>query len=396
MPTLVRGPYMQPLFKEFSRLFPNTVVFTANWPGYLRGYEASFMVQRLRGFKFVALKQNENGASIGFTRAPISVLREVGRFRPSVIFTESFTIWTLYALLYKCWSACRVVAIWDGTAPGTAYLGCPWRLWVRRVLARYVDAVITNSREGARYLRDILAIPESKVVRHPYQVPERSALCSADNLHMPSKADLHPVFLFVGSIISRKGWRYLLEAVALLVKSGIECFSVVLAGDGEQKDDLLRMAAALGLQKIVRVIGEVPYEELGGLFAASDVFVLPTLEDVWAVVVLEAMAFGKAVLCSLHAGASEMVQHGASGFLFDPRAPGELADYMARFIQRPELIGEFGRRSKEVICPYTPARAAEVLGALVLGLLGRTERQFCSEHPPQEGPPALLRPRGRS
>jgi hypothetical protein len=57
---------------------------------------------------------------------------------------------------------------------------------------------------------------------------------------------------------------------------------------------------------------------------------------------------------------------------------------MARFIQRPELIAEFGQKSKEIISPYTPERAAIVLGRLILRLLGRSERELALEELPQE------------
>jgi glycosyltransferase involved in cell wall biosynthesis len=361
----VRGPYWQPLFKEFSRLFPNTVIFTGNWPGYLRGYEESFTVQQLGGFKLVALKRTETGAYIGFIRAPASILPELRKFRPSVIFTCSFTIWTLYALIYKSFSRCRVVGVYDGASPSTAFLHSAIRLRLRRTLGRFLDAVITNSQAGERYLRDVLRIPESRILRHPYQVPEPGALCSGQDGDSPLKLNSRPVFLFVGSLITRKGWRYLLEAAARLVQRGMDSFSVVLAGEGEERQDLLRMVAALRLESIVHLMGQMRYEDLGALFLASDVFVLPTLEDVWAVVVLEAMAFGKPVLCSKYAGARELVQHGVNGFVFDPYNVDELAGYMERFIREPGLIARSGQWSREIIAPHTPEQAAKALAALV-------------------------------
>jgi glycosyltransferase involved in cell wall biosynthesis len=384
MPSLVRGYYWQPLYSEFTRLFSNTVIFTGNWPGYLRGYEDSFTVQQLGSSKFVLLRRTENGAAIGFTRAPASILPALRRFRPSVIFTSSFNIWTLYALIYRSFSRCRVVVEWEGTSPAIAYLESPIRLRLRRTLARFVDTVVTNSHAGERYLRDVLRIPESKILRHPYEVPEPGALCLDRAAESPFNLTPRPVFLFVGRLITLKGWRYLLEAAAQLVERGMDSFSVVFAGDGEQRLDLLRMVAALRLESIVHLMGQVGYEDLGALFLASDVFVLPTLEDVWGMVVLEAMAFGKPILCSQYAGAKEMVEHGMNGYVFDPRNQGELAEYMARFIQQPGLIAEFGQKSKEIIAPYTPAYAAKVLESLVLRLLGRSERELAVQELPQE------------
>jgi glycosyltransferase involved in cell wall biosynthesis len=136
-------------------------------------------------------------------------------------------------------------------------------------------------------------------------------------------------------------------------------------GDGEQRGKLTARVCSLGLQHVAKVVGPLPYERLGAHFEAADVFVLPTLEDTWGMVVSEAMAFGKPVLCSMYAGAKELVQHGVNGFIFDPYHVNELAGYMERFIREPWLITEFGRRSRELIGPHTPEQAAKALASCV-------------------------------
>ena len=113
-------------------------------------------------------------------------------------------------------------------------------------------------------------------------------------------------------------------------------------------------------------IGWVDYGKSGMYFLNADVFVLPTLEDTWGMVVLESMAFGKPVLCSKWAGASEMVVHGENGYLFDPNQPEEIAKLMCHFIDHPDLIATMGEKSKQAIAPYTPEAAAEFLKEVVL------------------------------
>jgi glycosyltransferase involved in cell wall biosynthesis len=87
---------------------------------------------------------------------------------------------------------------------------------------------------------------------------------------------------------------------------------------------------------------------------------------------LEAMAFGKPVLCSRYAGSREIVRHGANGFIFDPYNPEELASYMQQFIQNPRLGLKFGKCSFEMMASYTPSRAANVMGSLVARVMNRT------------------------
>jgi glycosyltransferase involved in cell wall biosynthesis len=369
-PSLARGYYLQPVFKELSKRFPNTIIFTGHWPGFLPGHEGMFQVRCLPGFRFITVTRGSTGYESGFMLPPSAMIWELMRFRPHVIFLGGFNLWTLYALAFKAFTRCRIILLCDGISPTIAYLHAPIRLGIRRLMARFIDASVCNTREALDYLRDVLAIPESKLLQHPYEVPEVSVLSSdREDEGVVLSSICHPAFLFIGSIIERKGWRPLLEAANRLVRGGLDRFSVVFVGDGEEAEELRRLTTFLRLERLVHRVGAVRYEKLGAYLRACDVFVLPTLEDIWAVVVSEAMAFGKPVLCSKFAGSRELVDPAVNGFIFDPYNPQELADYMARFIQQPELVAEFGARSKQKIAPYTPECAADVLAGVARRIL---------------------------
>ncbi len=96
-------------------------------------------------------------------------------------------------------------------------------------------------------------------------------------------------------------------------------------------------------------------------FRGADVFVLPTLEDTWGVVVLEAMVLGKPVLCSKWAGAAEIVVDGENGYIFDPYNPEAIAEIMHRFIRQADLITLMGRKSQHLMTQYTPEVAGRFL-----------------------------------
>ena len=370
VPSLARGNYMQPLFSEFAKLFPNTVVYTGLWHGFVSNYEGSFCLRCLPGYRFVTLRKAKQGYGRGFFWAPFSVVLELRRFRPEVIFTSAFSIWTVYALGFKLLTRCRVIVLWEGTSTTVAYLDSPVRLRMRRFMAAFVDAGVSNMRMGIEYLRDALGVPNPKLLHHPYEVPEPSLLSSGiDTTGLQPLR--HPVFLFVGSIIPRKGWSCLIEAAGTLRSRGLDSFSVVVVGTGEQEKDLQEKVSSYGLNGLVHLVGQVPYQNLGAYYRAADVFVFPTYEDTWGLVLLEAMAFGKAVLCSQYAGSREMVRHGVNGFLFDPYDPKNLAERMAQFIESPSLALELGKNASDAIRPYTPARAANVLARLVQTVMNR-------------------------
>jgi glycosyltransferase involved in cell wall biosynthesis len=378
MPSLNRGFYWQPVFKEFAQRFPKSIVFTGFWPGFVPGYEGTFELRMLSGYKFITLKRFEGGYDRGVVKPPISILPELFKFRPQVIFSSAFTAWTLCALIFKAFTRTRVYIVWEGTSPSVRYQDRPIRLKIRRVMSRFVDGGISNTSEGIEYLRDVLSIPNSKLLHHLYEVPMPEVLCSgAATAELDHLA--RPIFLFVGSLIPRKGLDRLLDAADLLVQRGLDSFSVVIVGAGEGVENLQEQILCRKLTGTFHYSGPVRYENLGAYYKASDVFVFPTLEDVLGLVLLEAMAFGKPVLCSQYAGSREMVQHNVNGFIFDPRKPAELAEYMAKFIENRQMIADFGTRSSEAIAPYTVIKAADAFESLVNGAPWSSEKQALVE-----------------
>jgi glycosyltransferase involved in cell wall biosynthesis len=371
-PSLARGYYWQPVFKEFVARCPRTAVFTSIWPGFASRYEGTFEVHALPGLRYVDLKKQIGDSRRGFIWTPPSILRKLAAFSPDVIFSAGFSGWTLCALLFKLLRGSRVIIYWEGCS-AQSISASKMKAMLRRWIGHFADAGVSNADEGTAYLRDVAGMPQEKLLRHPCQVPDVSLLCSAaDETGMP--APKRPVFLYVGSISPRKGWNYLLSAAHRLVSQGIRRFSVLFVGAGEQEEELRAAIKHYQLDGIVHHIGAVPYHNLGPYYRFADVFVSPTRADTWGVAVLEAMAFGKPVLCSKYAGSRQMITPGENGFIFDPFDASQLADCMAKFIQDKDLGPRLGARSLEKMAPYTPARAAEVLSNLAFHTFERHRR----------------------
>lgn len=361
-PSWARGWRAQPVFHEFVKLFPRTVVFTGFWPGFTTGYEGAFEVRPLRGVRGIA--RDERTAK-GFIWVSPRNLWALLRFRPQVIFTNGFHLCAAYALLLKLLLGTRVILLWQGVSAETGGAPGSLRLWLRRRMARFFDLAISNTAAGIDYLQDRAGFPADRLWHEICEVADRQSFTASPAPDTsPAQAE-RPVFLFVGRTIREKGLPVLLEAASLLVNRGLRHFSLVIVGDGADRAELEQMARRLGIEDRLRWEGFVAYQHMGTYYQAGDVAILPSLEDTWGIVVAEAMLFGKPVLCSQQAGVRELVQHGVNGFLFDPRQPQQLADYMSRFIQRPELIARLGAASAEIISHYSPRRTAEIFAAAV-------------------------------
>ncbi len=368
MPTVMGAYYWQPIFREFTALVPNTIIFAGFWPGTLPQYRGKFKIRNVRGLRFVTFARGGAGYPTGFMWASPTILWQLIRFRPKVILTSGFNLWSAYTLLFKRFMKWRVVLLWEGVSPTIACSNSPLQLAMRRKMVKRFNAAITNSRAGAEYLQDVLGMPADKIVHHPIEVAEAPALESPTETVPLARADSSFAFLVVGQLIERKGIHRLFEAAKLLVDRGVSDFTIQIAGTGEMSRDLQQQVANSHLDKVVRWLGHVGYEKLGGYYQASDAVILPSLEDTWGMVVLEAMSMGKPVLCSKHAGAKEMIEDGVNGFVFDPNDLPELANRMELLIRVPGLSKRMGEKSKEILHPYTTRRAAEVLAELALEL----------------------------
>lgn len=360
--------YWQPTLYELTKCFPNTKIFTARWKGYAKGYEDSIQVEIVGQRKIVEIAPGSSGYGYNYTNVSLKIVPHLLRFKPEVVFSNSFGIWTILALLFKFVGRWRVVIAYEGSSPNVDFRNSPLRLWIRRVMVRFADACIANTKAGQVYLIDILGAEPSLIFTQPYEVPDSQSLLSSsidfEDLDYP-----HPTFIFVGNIIPRKGLSTLLKACDLLKKQGFKDYQVLIIGDGSQKSELESLTSDYALEDCVQWLGRVDYDRLGKYFNSADVFVLPTLEDTWGMVVLEAMVFGKAILCSQAAGTAELIQEGESGYCFDPQKPEQLAELMSHFIKQPERAVSLGAKAKQIMDRHTPQAAASFLSSVVSSVL---------------------------
>jgi phosphatidylinositol alpha-1,6-mannosyltransferase len=126
--------------------------------------------------------------------------------------------------------------------------------------------------------------------------------------------------------------------------------SYVIAGDGNDRPRLEKLAGELGIETHVEFCGEVSGSKLHSLYAGADVFVLPSQKEGFGIVFLEAMSYGLPVVAARAAGTLDVVQDGATGLLVTPEQPGALAEALNGLLadaSRRRALGEAGRRRVE-------------------------------------------------
>jgi glycosyltransferase involved in cell wall biosynthesis len=172
------------------------------------------------------------------------------------------------------------------------------------------------------------------------------------------------VVLYVGQLIERKGLRYLIDAYDRLKRTYADV-ALVLLGYGPLRNELEETARMRGLPD-VHFLGHMDVEQIPRAYAMADVFVLPSLEDTWGLVVNEAMACGLPVVVSERVGGSvDLVRDGENGFVVEAGDADALAERVGVLVRQPELAERLGACSMQLIQQFTPERAAHGFAAAV-------------------------------
>lgn len=212
---------------------------------------------------------------------------------------------------------------------GLAHYALPEMVCNRRAIKTVVPT--------AALKRDIVRLhrlAEHRVIVVPHGV-EAEHLA----LYDMKPADMPPRLLFVGRLHFRKGLIPVLEE--FVRRSDIKA-EFVIAGDGPQRSDVERLAAA---DARIRYMGSVNREQLARLLLETNVFVFPTFYEGFGLALTEAMASGHACVSYDIEVVREVL--GDTGLLVPLDRPASLVAEVARLVCHPPLIGAYAARAHE-------------------------------------------------
>lgn len=130
--------------------------------------------------------------------------------------------------------------------------------------------------------------------------------------------------LSVSRFTEQKGVRYLLEALSLLKEKGHD-FEAQIVGDGPLEDEFRRKIEQGSLSGSVSLVPMMPQEKLRILYEECDIFVLPSMEEGFGLVLVEAQLCRKPVIGVNSGGIVDIIEHEKTGLLAEPRDSQSLA-----------------------------------------------------------------------
>lgn len=157
-----------------------------------------------------------------------------------------------------------------------------------------------------------------------------------------------PKLLFAGRLDERKGLRYLLEALPLVLAE--QSVTLRIVGEGILEQELRDQCRAMGLDAVVNFLGFVSKEELAEEYASCDIFVLPAIVDSkgdtegLGIVMIEALAHEKPVVASAVGGIGDVITDGSTGLLVPEKDPAALAQAILTLLSDPTRAEKLGRK----------------------------------------------------
>jgi glycosyltransferase involved in cell wall biosynthesis len=226
--------------------------------------------------------------------------------------------------------------------------------WERHNTAR-ADLVMVTSRYCADVAQRAYGLPPDCLA----VVPEPIDLDAWDDAfrRAPRTPRARPVVLSVARMYPRKRLVDLVRA-AVDLRTRIPDVQIRIVGHGPEQAALVRLHAELGMGDSVVLLGDVSRAQLAEEYVNAGVFCLPSVQEGFGIVFLEAMAAGLPVVACRAAAIPEVVHDGATGVLVPPRDPAALARALGDLLRDPgraKALGEEGRRR---VGALTPARVA--------------------------------------
>jgi glycosyltransferase involved in cell wall biosynthesis len=158
----------------------------------------------------------------------------------------------------------------------------------------------------------------------------------------------------VGRLVNKKGFSYLILAAEKVVSGFPQCVFQII-GDGDQRENLVKLCNSLNLRNNVIFLGNLPRSKISEMLRITDVFALPSVVDEKGNVdglpnvLLEAMSSGCAVIASRIGGVPDIIEDGVNGLLVEPRNYEQLSQAILYLLKNDDLREDLGKAARNTV-----------------------------------------------
>ena len=283
----------------------------------------------------------------------LDVIKTLNSISPDVVIVCEYNMISIQAFLFCKIKRKKVISMTDGTLYSERNFGY-FRRFIRRLIIPRADMCIASSTRS-KELQIYYGAKEDRIIVAYLTVDVGYFRFEREEYHSHK-------LLYIGSIIERKGIDLLLKSLSLVKKD----YTLTIVGDGEEKNRLVDYVEQNGMKELVEFVPFKQKEELREIYNTHDIFILPTREDCFGLVISEAMAASMPVISSCYAdGAYDLVKEGENGYIVNPYESVEFANTIEKLIENDELVEKMGKASFEIINRFSFDRTSEAIGEAI-------------------------------
>ena len=201
------------------------------------------------------------------------------------------------------------------------------------------DRIIAVSESTKRIIHEKYKIPLSKIevvynsLDEGYDQDDYAFNDKTYNYIKTLKQSGYTVISTVGRFTIQKGLQNLMQAAAMALAKNPKLI-FVFAGDGEERNDLISLAAELGISKNVIFTGFIRGKKLRDVYSISDIFVMSSISEPFGLTALEAAHHGDVLILTKQSGVSEIIWSALKYDFWDQK---KLADEILAVAENPAL-----------------------------------------------------------
>jgi glycosyltransferase involved in cell wall biosynthesis len=334
------APYRVCVYNEIGKHVDFTVAYGGNesnrgtWVPPARD-EVSFTPLKSKGITLRIPRKGSDGKTVDtrFIQLTFGFLFDLVRLRPDAVLSVEMGFRSLCALMYGSLFRKPVWIWWGGTLHTEREVG-GFKLKLRKFFVKRARHWISYGATSTEYLTSI-GVDRNRIVQIQNCVDYHrfSPSIEASMKDLPG-----PVLLHVGQLIGRKGVEGLIRAYAEASRRANVRGTLLLVGDGPDRQALEALCTELQIRDSVLFEGARKPAALPGIYRSADVVIFPTLEDVWGLVANEAMLCGVPVLVSKFAGCAAEIVHPDA--VFDPLDHEAMVARLVSALQRQTPLSD--------------------------------------------------------
>ncbi|GAA0077120.1 hypothetical protein UT300005_14980 [Clostridium sp. CTA-5] len=266
-------------------------------------------------------KRNDNK----YIHIPFNTMSVLNNFNPDVVVASEYNPTVLQSLIWCKLRKKKFISWSDGTLNSEKNINVIQKV-SRKIIILGAVAYIASSTK-TKEAQIFYGADEKKIYISYLTVDIDKYLYKKDTYNNYN-------LLYVGSLIKRKGIDLLFSALSKVKND----YKLMIIGEGSERKNLEKQAKKLGILEKIEFLGFKQEYELREYYKKCDIFILPTREDCFGLVVLEAMCNNLIIISSKYAdGSKDLIKDGVNGYIVDPYDSIEFSNKIKTLINNKEL-----------------------------------------------------------